>query len=60
MVIGAEHIPDVVKYVPGGQGRGVVGVSILAHEPSGCLTVPNGHEGRGVVVGVEHIPEAVK
>lgn len=56
VVIGAEHVPDAVKYVPGGQGRGV---SIFTQEPSGCLVVPNGHEGRGVV-GVAQIPELVK
>lgn len=59
-VVGAEHIPELVRYVPGGQGRGVVEISSLLQLPSGCLTVSYGHGGLGLVEGVEQIPGAVK
>lgn len=60
IVVGVEHVPDAVRYVPGGHGRGVVDISTRAQVPSSCLTVPNGQEGLAVVVGFEQIPEPVK
>lgn len=57
---GAEQIPVEVRYVPGGHGLDVVEISILLQVPSCCLTVPNGQVGCAVVVGVEHVPDAVK
>lgn len=60
MVDGEAQDPEGVKYVPGGQGRGVVEISFLAHVPSNCLIVPNGHAGIGVGVGAEQIPDAVR
>lgn len=59
VVVGVEQVPEAVKYVPGGQGLGVVGVSMLTQYPPGCLTVPTG-QGCFGVDGVEQIPEDVK